>query len=108
MTKEDVTTPLKKRKWFKRIAWMVGLILLAAVAIVGWNWWNYYRIHGSSESFEFVSSDGTVLRGEVRLPHQPGPHPAVVLLHGSGPAQISEIDYYYDSNTFLKKGFAVL
>ena len=108
MTKENAKTPAKRRKWLKRIAALVGLILLAAVAIVGWNWWNYCRIHGSSESFEFVSADGTVLRGEVRLPHQPGPHPAVVLLHGSGPAQISEIDYYYDSNTFLKKGFAVL
>ena len=87
---------------------LIGLPLLGFGGIVGWNWWNHIRIHGTSESFEFVSSDGTVLRGEVRLPHQPGPHPAVVLVHGSGPAQLSEVDFYYNSNMFLKKGFAVL
>ncbi len=110
MTKENATAPVNKnrRKWLRRIACLFVLTLLAAVGIVGWMWWNHIRIHGSSEPFEFVSFDGTVLRGEVRLPHKPGPHPAVVLLHGSGPAQISEVDYYYDSNTFLKKGFAVL
>lgn len=111
MTKENrVTTSGKKRKrkWLRQIALLIGLALFGVVGIVGWNWWNHIRIHGSAESFEFVSSDGTVLRGEVRLPHQPGPHPAVVLVHGSGRAQISEVDYYYDSNTFLKKGFAVL
>ena len=84
------------------------LLLLAVTAIVGWNWWHHIRIHGESEPIEFSSADGTVLVGEVRLPAGPGPHPAVILVHGSGPSDSSEIDYRYNSNAFLKKGLAVL
>ena len=87
---------------------VIVLTLLVAIAIVGWNWWHHIRIHGASKPIEFSSADGTVLLGEVRLPSGPGPHPAVVLVHGSGPSDASEIDYRYNSNAFLKKGLAVL
>ena len=87
---------------------LVGAILVAVLAIVAWNWWHHIRIHGESESIEFSSADGTVLVGELRIPAGAGPHPAVVLVHGSGPSDTSEIDYRYNSNAFLKKGLAVL
>ncbi|NEE26403.1 alpha/beta hydrolase, partial [Streptomyces sp. SID7982] len=32
-----------------------------------------------------TADDGTPLAGTLTLPAGPGPHPAVVLLHGSGP-----------------------
>ncbi len=97
-----------RKKILRRIGALFGLVFLGAAAIVAWNWWSHVRIHGSVEPFKFVSTDGTVLRGEVRLPHQPGPYPAVVLVHGSGRSELSEVDYQYNSNAFLKKGFAVL
>lgn len=87
---------------------LIVLVLIAVTAIVCWNWWHHIRIHGESEAIEFSSADGTVLVGEVRLPAGAGPHPAVVLVHGSGPSDASEIDYRYNSNAFLRKGLAVL
>lgn len=83
-------------------------IFFTVIAIVGWNWWHHIRIHGDVDPIQFSSADGTMLLGEVRLPAGPGPHPAVVLVHGSGPAELSEVDYQYNSNAFLKKGLAVL
>ena len=87
---------------------LVGAALISVLAIIAWNWWHHIRIHGEAEAIEFSSGDGTVLVGEVRLPEGAGPHPAVVLVHGSGASDASDIDYRYNSNAFLKRGLAVL
>lgn len=92
----------------RKIKSLVALILVALIALVGWNWWHHIRIHGESEPIEFSSADGTALVGEIRLPAGAGPHPGVVLVHGAGRSDSKEIDYRYNSNAFLKKGLAVL
>ena len=38
-----------------------------------------------TEAMSFVAPDGGQLAGTIHLPVSPGPHPAVVLVHGSGP-----------------------
>jgi hypothetical protein len=49
-----------------------------------------------------------MLVGDFRLPAGPAPYPAVVFVHGSGPA--TRHSYYFESvgNEFLSRGFATL
>ena len=57
-----------------------------------------------SEEVTFRNA-GVVLHGTLRLPDSPGPHPAVVLVHGSGPAtrNVGPFQTFYD-----RLGVAVL
>lgn len=58
-----------------------------------------------SRPVEFLSSDGTRIRGRLLAPKCEGPHPAVVMVHGSGPAS----RYGGPFGTFLlRRGVAVL
>ena len=58
--------------------------------------------------FEEVSfpSDGVVLAGELTLPAGEGPHPAMVVVHGSG--RVTADRYRFVAEAFSEKGFAVL
>jgi pimeloyl-ACP methyl ester carboxylesterase len=53
------------------------------------------------------SSGDVPLRGTLFVPNSPGPHPAVVLLHGSGP-QTRESHIYYFADQFARNGIAAL
>lgn len=58
-----------------------------------------------SREVDFTSADGTRLQGRLLIPRCKGPHPAIVIVHGSGPAN----RYGGTFNTFLlKRGVAVL
>ena len=58
-----------------------------------------------SRPVHFTSADGTELRGRLLTPRCPGPHPAVVMVHGSGPVN----RYGGTFHTFLlQRGIAVL
>lgn len=58
-----------------------------------------------SRPVHFTSADGTELNGRLLTPRCPGPHPAVVMVHGSGPVN----RYGGTFNTFLlQRGVAVL
>lgn len=61
-----------------------------------------YRV----ESVGFVSG-GVPLRGTLFVPNSTGPHPAVVLLHGSGP-QTRESYIRYFADQFARSGFTAL
>lgn len=53
----------------------------------------------------FTSADGTALRGRLLSPRCEGPHPAIVMVHGSGPAN----RYGGTFDTFLlQRGVSVL
>lgn len=43
------------------------------------------RLAASNEIVHFTSSDGVTLTGLLTLPPTPGPHPAIMMLHGSEP-----------------------
>jgi uncharacterized protein len=55
----------------------------------------------------FVNGD-VHLSGAVFKPHGLGPLPAVVMLHGAGPATYDEPAFRIHANQFLDQGFAVL
>ena len=56
------------------------------------------------DSISFRSTDGTLLRGTLFVPAGTGPHPAVVLIHGSGPSVRSDFNYLAD--VFARHGIA--
>jgi dienelactone hydrolase len=58
-----------------------------------------------SRPVSFKSADGTQLRGRLLTPRCPGPHPAVVMVHGSGPANRYGGPFHL---FLLKHGVAVL
>jgi dienelactone hydrolase/ketosteroid isomerase-like protein len=64
----------------------------------------------STQSVAFASRDGTRLAGTILVPARPGPHPGVVLVHGSGAqdrhGEASIIDVL--ARRFVHAGFAVL
>lgn len=59
----------------------------------------------TAEDLSF-SSDGAELWGTLYLPRAPGPHPAVVLVHGSGPA--TRRDHRFYAGYLAKRGIAAL
>ena len=64
------------------------------------------RVHPhTSRIVSFTSADGTRLAGRLLLPRCEGPHPAVVTVHGSGPANRYGGTFH---TFFLKHGIAVL
>lgn len=82
-------------------------IVSAAAIVVGYSWLTYINVHGETETIAFVSSDGVQFEGTLFTPTEPGPHPAIVILHGSGPASGIPVFVTAHANAFLKHGIAV-
>ncbi|HWL39663.1 MAG TPA: alpha/beta fold hydrolase [Gemmatimonadaceae bacterium] len=68
--------------------------------------WSGEAIPYRTQDVSFASGD-VPLRGTLFIPNSPGPHPAVVLLHGSGP-QTRESHIYYFADQFARNGIAAL
>jgi pimeloyl-ACP methyl ester carboxylesterase len=51
-------------------------------------------------------SGGVQLAGSLRIPNKPGPHPAIVFAHGSGPGTRNQVSIL--AHFFLHQGIAVL
>jgi CubicO group peptidase (beta-lactamase class C family)/dienelactone hydrolase len=63
---------------------------------------------GKSEEIEFTNGPMT-LSGVLHLPEGPGPHPAIIFVHGSGPINRESWGYYPPLwEAFLEAGFACL
>ncbi len=85
------------------------LSLMLFIAIVGAaNWHSHLKPYGSKSPVSFSSSDGIVLRGVLFRPPGVGPHPAIVILHGSGQASGTPPFVTAHANAFARKGIAVL
>ncbi|UCE02880.1 MAG: alpha/beta hydrolase [Candidatus Latescibacterota bacterium] len=56
------------------------------------------------EVWTTFESDGTLLSGRLDLPEGSGPHPAIVLVHGSGDHAATE--YFYNGDFFVAHGIA--
>lgn len=68
--------------------------------------WSGEAVPYTTQQVHFVSGD-VPLRGTIFVPNSKGPHPAVVLLHGSGP-QTRESYVRYFADQFARRGFAAL
>lgn len=59
-----------------------------------------------TEEIQFASEDGTILAGTITFPLVDGPHPAIVLVHGSGRTERHHLSRL--TNFLASTGFAVL
>lgn len=94
---------MKIAKGYKWILAVLGSLCLLIILFLYTN-----RFKGNVEDISFNSD--IPLEGVLITPDGPGPHPAIVLLHGAG-SRHQEYDKMYfkcHSNAFLKEGFAVL
>jgi len=66
------------------------------------------RMALTTETVHFTSSDGITLTGLLTLPDTPGPHPAIVVLHGSEPGTRADFGRQQLSTFFASQGLAVL
>jgi hypothetical protein len=66
------------------------------------------RLEIGTEHPVSIANGGVALAGTVSLPAMPGPHPAVVMIHGSGNAGRNSPAFGDLMNVFLMNGFAVL
>jgi pimeloyl-ACP methyl ester carboxylesterase len=81
------------------------LLLVAALAI--FNYLRHVAIWAPTETVAFESGE-TRLVGTLIKPSTEGVHPAVIVLHGSGPEKTSGVSYRLTANTLVRSGFAVL
>ena len=85
-----------------------AFIALGVLALVVGVWAIHtYRYKGVVEHISFQSGEVT-MNGLFIKPAGPGPHPTVVLLHGSGPLPGDGPPVRIMANAFLKSGIATL
>jgi len=80
------------------------LVLLGCASVLA----NYYLVYAGNTEKVFIQSGDIQLAGVLVTPDTPGPHPAIVLLHGSGSQRYNKWYYRIHTNTFVRQGFAVL
>lgn len=89
----------------------------AADKVVGLTWqtrddpfqiWSATRQQFATEVVQFTSADGIALTGRLTLPPSPGPHPAIMLLHGSEPGTKDNFNAQQMSAFMASQGIAIL
>lgn len=71
-------------KWIKRIVYgLLAFVAFVVVVLAGWIGVDALASEGSASltNVTFTAVDGTILRGYLATPDEPGPHPAVLLIH---------------------------
>lgn len=94
---------MKKTKLIKWVLVpLTGLLLLALLFTIS------SRFKGQKEKISFQSD--IPLEGLLLKPEGAPPHPAILLLHGSGGShqEYDKLYFKFHANAFLEKGFAVL
>jgi pimeloyl-ACP methyl ester carboxylesterase len=100
----------KKRGMTKRTKRLLIFLATLASIMVAWVAYMYavhIRYNGSVENISIQSGDVT-LRGWFVKPEGKGPHPAVIILHGSGPCAGDALPARIQINAFLRSGVSVL
>ena len=90
-----------------RLLWIPVGLLLVLLAYAGSSAYYHLVYAGVAEKVTIQSGD-TQLAGMLVKPDTPGPHPAIVLLHNSGPQTYNKWYYRIHTNVFVRQGFAVL
>jgi dienelactone hydrolase len=67
-----------------------------------------HRLDLDSEVVHFTSEDGTDLTGHLTLPATPGPHPAIMMLHGSEPGTKDNFSNEQMRAFMASQGIAIL
>ena len=85
-----------------------SLLPLVVLLILAGAYYFSSRFKGIKEKITFrsdINIEGLLLR-----PDSPGPHPAILLLHGAGDSHqaYNKLYFRFHANAFLEKGFAVL
>jgi pimeloyl-ACP methyl ester carboxylesterase len=97
---------IKTRIFFKWFWVPVGLLFIL-LAYVGAQAYYHLVYQGVVENITFTSND-IQLAGVLVKPNTPGPHPGMVILHGSGVQPRNKWFYRIHTNAFVRQGFAVL
>ena len=97
---------MKKSRVSSKWLWILGMLLLPLI-YMGSQAYYHLLYHGIVENVTFQSGDIT-LSGVLVRPATQGPHPGIVLLHGSGQQTHDKWYYRIHTNEFVRKGFAVL
>ena len=94
-------------KYFTLRAILIGIAVITVVLAIVFV--NYNLVYAGIAEKVTIHNGDTELEGVLVRPDSPGPHPAIVLLHGSGSRQsYNKWFYRIHTNVFLRKGFAVL
>ena len=92
----------------KYLAVILGALIVVVAAWAGYMYVAHIRYGGSVEEVSFQSSDDITMRGWFVAPNKPGRHPAVIMLHGSGPLSGDHPVVKVFANAFLRSGISVL
>lgn len=87
--------------WRRLAAGVAGFLMVLTFLATGWDLALRYR----TEEVSFDSGDLT-LRGTLYIPRGGGPHPAVILVHGSG--RQTRREYVFYARAYASRGVAAL
>jgi len=87
---------------------IAGGVIMIVLLLAGYNVLRHLVFLAPTEDVVFTSADGTELRGTLVKPWAGGPHPAVVMMHGSGSEHRGGPSYRIMANAILRTGIAVL
>jgi len=91
-----------------KMRWILVGIILFLLGYAGF-FFNYHLVYAGIVENVTIQSSDSQLEGVLVKPDTLGPHPGIVLLHGSGSNQTSGKWYYrIHTNVYLRQGFAVL
>lgn len=90
----------------KRFWWIPAILLIPMISLATYLMTRSFN--GQIEAIQFKSD--ITLNGILAKPDTPGPHPAILLLHGAGSNHqtYDKLYFKFHANAFLKKGFAVM
>ena len=82
------------------------LFVLLVVSIFAMSCSDDNSMSSSNDGFRAITSGGVTLAAELVLPAGDGPHPALVIVHGSG--KITRQQYANAAGLYASLGFATL
>ena len=98
-----------RKKRLRRALGIAGGVLVLLLGFLGFTVYHHYVWAGETENVTFTSGDLSIT-GLLVMPKGKSPHPAIVILHGSGRASGTHDHpaYRVHANAFVRKGLAVL